>query len=359
MNYSSFVRDACKASGCTRPVRARNYCDLHYQRFMKYGLEGVDGLIKKKCAGCQREMSLKAESARTKFCSKKCEKAYRDNLAKICKVEGCTSKAKIKKTQLCGMHQTRLNSHGDVETIKRIAKYQASAVCIIEGCSNKPLAKGMCNRHYIMMKVHGDPNGGAYVYKVRKAVTHEDGTRTCSECEIRQPISNFHKDKNATDGFRSKCKDCRGKLVKGWYEENIERQRKRANLRRKADPEKERIREAERYERDREKRIALATEHAHRRKARKLQTKVEKGISILSLKKLHGTKCYYCEKEMDFSKGVGRKFNQDMATIEHLVPLARGGEHTFENTVLACRFCNISRGAKSQEDFEEYRKNTD
>lgn len=59
---------------------------------------------------------------------------------------------------------------------------------------------------------------------------------------------------------------------------------------------------------------------------------------------------------MDFKKGVGRKFNNDMATIEHLTPLARGGEHTFENTVLACRFCNISRGAKSQEDFEKYRK---
>ena len=61
---------------------------------------------------------------------------------------------------------------------------------------------------------------------------------------------------------------------------------------------------------------------------------------------------------MDFKKGVGRKFNNDMATIEHLIPLARGGEHTFENTVLACRFCNISRGAKSQEEFEKSLFNT-
>jgi 5-methylcytosine-specific restriction endonuclease McrA len=144
--------------------------------------------------------------------------------------------------------------------------------------------------------------------------------------------------------------------VKDWYQDNITERREKDNTRRRDNVETERIKDNERYERDREKRIALATEHSHRRKARKLNTVVEKGISVLSLKKQHGTKCHYCQKEMDFSKGVGRKFNSDMATIEHLIPLARGGEHTFANTVLACRFCNISRGAKSQEDFEEYRK---
>ena len=143
--------------------------------------------------------------------------------------------------------------------------------------------------------------------------------------------------------------------MKDWYQDNIQERRTKANSRRKENVEVERQKDNERYERDREKRIALATEHSHRRKARKLNTVVEKGISVLSLKKRHGTKCHYCQKEMDFTKGVGRKFNNDMATIEHLIPLARGGEHTFENTVLACRFCNISRGAKSQEDFKKYR----
>ena len=112
-----------------------------------------------------------------------------------------------------------------------------------------------------------------------------------------------------------------------------------------------------RYIKDREKRIALATEHSHLRKARKKKTKTERGISKLALKKKFGTKCYYCAKEMDFSVGAGRKFNRDMATIEHLIPLARGGEHTFENTVLACRHCNISKNAKSEAEFEKY-KNT-
>ena len=59
---------------------------------------------------------------------------------------------------------------------------------------------------------------------------------------------------------------------------------------------------------------------------------------------------------MDFSTGVDRKFNRDMATIEHLIPYSRGGEHTFKNTVLACRHCNISKNSKSEAEFEKFQK---
>jgi hypothetical protein len=239
-----------------------------------------------------------------------------------------------------------------------LALSESKENCSVEGCDKKIHVREMCNQHYMMWKKHGDPLAGAYRMPFKKAIDHGDGTRTCTKCNERLPISSFHKDKAATDGLRATCKKCRISRVKDWYEENVEERRQKANSRRKENVESERQKEKKRYERDREKRIALATEHSHRRKARKLNTVVEKGISVLSLKKKHGTKCHYCKKEMDFSKGVGRKFNGDMATIEHLIPLARGGEHTFVNTVLACRFCNISRGAKSQEDFEEYRNNS-
>ena len=212
----------------------------------------------------------------------------------------------------------------------------------------------MCNKHYAMWKKYGDPKGGRYEYKIRKAVTHSDGTRTCSECEKRLPINDFHKDKNATDGFRSKCKTCRLIKVKEWYDENPKLRRENQKNRYHSDVELSRANDALRYVRDREKRILLATEHSHRRRGRKVQTVVEKGISKKSLKKKFGTKCYYCEKEMDFNVAEGRKFNRDMATIEHLIPLSKGGEHTFENTVLACRFCNLKKNAKSESEFKEF-----
>jgi 5-methylcytosine-specific restriction endonuclease McrA len=37
-------------------------------------------------------------------------------------------------------------------------------------------------------------------------------------------------------------------------------------------------------------------------------------------------------------------------TIDHVVPRSRGGKHTWENLVSACRACNHRKGGKSPED---------
>lgn len=33
-------------------------------------------------------------------------------------------------------------------------------------------------------------------------------TKICNECNLEKPLSEFHKNKNAPDGFQYKCKDC-------------------------------------------------------------------------------------------------------------------------------------------------------
>lgn len=257
------------------------------------------------------------------------------------------------------MHNTRLRNHGDINTLKKLQKYPEGSICQVEGCkSDKLVGNFMCNKHYTMWRVHGDPKGGKYEYKIRKAITHADGTRTCSECERRLAITEFHKDKAATDGYRSKCKECRISHVKKWYADNRERQSTKELVRRRSNPEKYAEKEAARYKKDKEKRLLLATEHSHLRKARKKLVKTERGITKVALRKKFGSKCYYCGIEMDFSTGAGRVFNRSMATIEHLIPLAKGGEHTFENTVLACRHCNISKNSKTEAEFEQFRKET-
>ena len=237
-------------------------------------------------------------------------------------------------------------------------KYPKGSVCKIKGCNKKILAKWLCNQHYMMNRLHGDPLGGAFRIPHQKALDHGDGTRTCTKCNKRLPIKQFHRDKTATGGVRATCKKCRISLVTNWYSNNRERQADREKKRRLSNPKKYTEIEAQRYRKDRTKRIELATNQVHKRRAKKKQGVVEKGISKLSLKKIYGTKCYYCHKEMDFKTGKGWKFNKDMATIEHLTPIQKGGGHTFENTVLACRFCNISKGAKTIEQFKKHRKNT-
>jgi 5-methylcytosine-specific restriction endonuclease McrA len=352
------MAEICSIPNCGKPRHARIYCSKHYRRFLKAGIEGLADLQKTNCKWCGVIFTFdQTKGSKTNFCSKTCKLASYNSTVKTCKVEECTKKATTNRMQLCMKHRTRQYNHGNTSTVLKLAKYPEGSVCKVEDCGRTKLVSNyMCNKHYTMWRLHGDPKGGKYEMKVTKALDHEDGTRTCSQCELRLPISEFHKDKTASGGRRAKCKKCRINLVKDWYQENKGRQAGREKKRRLANVEKYAEKEALRYIKDREKRIGLATEHSHRRKARKLETVVEKGISKKALKKKFGTKCYYCKKEMDFSVGVGRKFNRDMATIEHLIPLARGGEHTWENTVLACRHCNISKNAKSIEEFEEFNK---
>ena len=49
--------------------------------------------------------------------------------------------------------------------------------------------------------------------------------------------------------------------------------------------------------------------------------------------------CQYCGKE--FQK------NSRIITIDHVTPVSRGGKHTFENCVCACRSCNEYKGNKT------------
>ena len=332
------VKNICQVDGCDKVTANSGYCGMHFRRYKRHG-NPLTLVTERNGPTC------KIDGCNTKPVAKNlCGKHRRienNKTRKKCLVSECKNLEKAK--GLCETHYTKERSKN-------------KPPCTVEGCSKNQIVKQMCNQHYIMWRIHGDPLGGAYRIPFKKAIDHGDGTRTCTKCMERLPSSSFHKDKAASDGLRAMCKKCRIAHVKDWYQENSERQSAKEKKRRLANPEKYTEKEALRYLKDREKRIGLATEHSHRRKARKLKTVVEKGISKNALKKRFGTKCYYCEKEMDFSVGVGRKFNKDMATIEHLIPLARGGEHTWENTVLACRHCNISKNAKTIEEFEEFSK---
>lgn len=38
-------------------------------------------------------------------------------------------------------------------------------------------------------------------------------------------------------------------------------------------------------------------------------------------------------------------------TIDHMIPLSRGGEHTFKNLVCACRKCNEEKGPRTPQEW--------
>jgi predicted RNA-binding Zn-ribbon protein involved in translation (DUF1610 family) len=56
-----------------------------------------------------------------------------------------------------------------------------------------------------------------------------------------------------------------------------------------------------------------------------------------------GTRCRYCETELSSTE----------RTADHVVPLCRGGAHSIDNLVIACRSCNSSKGRKTLEQWLE------
>lgn len=54
-------------------------------------------------------------------------------------------------------------------------------------------------------------------------------------------------------------------------------------------------------------------------------------------------KCHICSGRV--LKRAGRAKQPKGATVDHLIPVADGGTHTWDNVALAHRSCNTSRGA--------------
>jgi len=222
--------------------------------------------------------------------------------------------------------------------------------CSLPECERPHAAKGYCLLHWNRNRLHGDPRV-TMKGKYHKVQYTEDGLRICKACKKAKPLSEYHKDKAGTDGYRAQCKPCRSEYMQGYHQENLVERRAYIQNRRDSMPEHVRALDRARYERDKEKRIALATESVHVRRARMKAAEYDRGITVLALRKRHGDGCCYCGVELDFKPGKRGAINPKRASIEHLLPISKGGSHTWENTTLACHGCNTSKNAKTLDEW--------
>ena len=79
----------------------------------------------------------------------------------------------------------------------------------------------------------------------------------------------------------------------------------------------------------------IRTERAKARELRKSRWWQQKTASGL---------CHYC----------GKKFTFKQLTMDHLVPLARGGRSTKDNLVPSCKGCNTKKKSMLPLEWEEY-----
>jgi len=139
--------------------------------------------------------------------------------------------------------------------------------------------------------------------------------------------------------------------MKGHYEANAESIKTRMTSYRASNPEAVAAMEARRYEKHKEKRVLLAIEGVHVRRARIRGRRHDDGITALRVRKRDGDTCCYCGVTMLFLRATEGRYNPTKATLEHVIPISRGGLHVWENVKLACRRCNVSKQAKTVEEW--------
>lgn len=178
----------------------------------------------------------------------------------------------------------------------------------------------------------------------------DDVTRVCTKCGDRKALTEFDRVKSARLGRRSDCKTCRSAAMKAWYAANQQRQAAKARARRAADPELHRERDRQRN--DLEYRREMHDTRVATRRSRISGRRADPGVTRSNLRKQYGDDCFYCGVPMAFQRlRKGTPWPANLATLEHVHPVSRGGTHTWDNVVLACWSCN---GSKRHSSLEEW-----
>lgn len=96
--------------------------------------------------------------------------------------------------------------------------------------------------------------------------------------------------------------------------------------------------------------IALANQREHELRIphRKLGDKITRKQLFIR----DAGRCYIC-KRMTVLKNKGKKRDKRLATIDHVVPVSHGGTHTWTNVRNCCWQCNIKKGSKELDSYQE------
>jgi 5-methylcytosine-specific restriction endonuclease McrA len=81
----------------------------------------------------------------------------------------------------------------------------------------------------------------------------------------------------------------------------------------------------------------------HRARCRKYGTKYELGVTIKSVANRDGLSCHYCGIETERWDGG---WKAKLTTLDHVIPISKGGDHTMDNCVIACGDCNSRKSDK-------------
>lgn len=200
--------------------------------------------------------------------------------------------------------------------------------------------------------------------RVKKGFYDRDRTKTCDVCgasfQLKTPnqmrcsedcarVANAEKErvyreKNrgriaaTAKAWRDANRDRRLETIRKWHQENRDHEREYARNRYKTNQDV-RARASE-YKRNNRQRY---TEYENRRRAIKMQAWVE-DVDLVTLIKRKGFACGICGR-LTFPS-IKDRYHPLSVHIDHIVPLSKGGEHSYANCQVAHASCNTQKRDK-------------
>lgn len=147
----------------------------------------------------------------------------------------------------------------------------------------------------------------------RPKFRHSDTSKECRHCREDKPHGEFSPSVRGKSGISAYCKPC-----------SVEKYR-----------DKERARDATSRYRERHPERWRAAHRLHQFKRRsRIEATADGTVTDAFLKGVYATEiCYWCVRYIE----------PDKRTLEHIVELNDGGEHSASNITMACQPCNSAR----------------
>lgn len=100
----------------------------------------------------------------------------------------------------------------------------------------------------------------------------------------------------------------------------------------------------------RESRKRRGVRDTHRHRARKFGLAYDPSITLKKLVERDGLKCAICGEMCDWNDHSWSKYSGPMyPSIDHIIPMSKGGGHTWDNVQVAHIICNSEKGDSTEE----------
>lgn len=241
--------------------------------------------------------------------------------ASICSIDGCGHTRQ--KRGWCTGHAARVRRHGDPQAhIPLSPRVQnVGKLCAVAGCGRPARRLGACLAHYQRLKKTGDYQAGRPLAEREPSRILErapDGKLKCQRCFVLKPDDRFPWRADSPGAQRRVCKDCRAEYALLWRVANVDKCK------------------------------VYSDRSTHARRVALAGCDYDDDVNRTSLRRRDGDACCYCGVEMSFAASMRDSRPRNLATLEHVIPVSKGGSHTWGNCALACFQCNLSKGNRER-----------